>query len=197
MRYSIVIFLFITYLVPAQAVENLVPTARELQVLPEFCKLKFKKGGEDRALGMSIWGQQFSNIHHYCFGLNWMNRYYKRVATAEAKRTLNAAVLEFTYMVDHLYEDGPLAGEILMNRGVAFMAAKRNADGLKDLYKALQYNPGLAKVYRIIARYYEKNGRRDNALEILEEGMKHVPRSNSLRRLYKKYGGKRSEQNKQ
>jgi len=196
MRYAIVIILFLNYMVPVHAVENLVPTARELTALPEFCKLKFRKGGEDRALGISIWGQQFSNVHHYCFGLNWMNRYYKRVATPEAKRTLNSAILEFTYMVDHLYVNEPLAGEIMMNRGVAFMAAKRDADGLKDLYKAIQYNPNLAKAYRTIARYYEKNGRRENAVEILAEGLKHVPKSRSLRRLYKKYGGHLPEQNK-
>lgn len=187
MRLMILVFGLIAGITTAYAVEDLRPTAQEMRMLPQVCHLKLR--GNNREQGMAIYGKQFGNVHHYCFALNWMNRYYRRVATPEAGRTLSAAILEFNYMVEHLDENGPLAGEIMMNRGIALMRADREPEALKDLNKALEYNPKLLKAYRELARYYGKHDMNDRALEILEAGMKQVPDSRSLKRLYKRYGG--------
>ena len=81
-------------------------TAHEVRQLPTYCQVKYREQHGDaaaRSQGMALMGPQYANVHHYCDGLNYLNRYYRHIGGQDAASYLSFAINEFTYMVDHMY----------------------------------------------------------------------------------------------
>jgi tetratricopeptide (TPR) repeat protein len=135
-------------------------------------------------------GEQFKNSHHYCTGLNFLNRYYRSPVSGDGKSMLHFAINEFTYMVDHLVPNSSLAGESFLERGVAFALSKRDAEAAGDFQQAVIHNPRLAKAYLGWADFLADRKRREEALKVVTEGLRHVPDSRPLQRRYESLGGK-------
>jgi len=140
--------------------------------------------------GISMIGPQFQNAHHYCFGLNYLNRYYSAPVGARAKSNLSIAHNELTYMVEHLYPNSSLAGEIFLHRGIVNSLMKNDTEALLDLQQAISRKPTLVKAYLTLADYYSERKLRDKALPVVTEGLRYAPNSKGLRRRYQELGGK-------
>ncbi len=166
------------------------PTDAELRLLPPYCVAKLRN---DPAL-TRIWaprvGQQFTNLHHYCFGLNFVNRYLFHSRPEDKASNLNFALNEFSYMVEHLFPNSPLAPEIYLSRGAALLYVKRDSEAIRDIMKAVELNPQLDKAYDTLAKFYVDHDQRDKALETVTEGLRHSPDSNKLKHRYTQLGGK-------
>lgn len=181
------VFMVVT---PARAVDASYPTDAELKRLPPFCTWKLRGGAAEYQQGTALLGEQFKNSHHYCAGLNFVNRYYRSPASAEGKSMLHFAINEFTYMVDHLVANSSMAGESHLERGVAFALSKRDAEAARDFQQAVIHNPRLAKAYLGWADFLADRKRRAEALKVVTEGLRHVPDSRPLQRRYESLGGK-------
>ena len=174
------------------AVEWSEPNAQEVRLLPYFCMVKYREHhGDPGALheGWNLMGRQFNNVHHYCNGLNFINRYYQSMGL-DAASNLSLAINEFNYMVDHPVPNSPIRAQIYLQRGIAYSIAKRYAEAINDLQRAVILNPKLSQTYITLADNFEKIKARDKALEVVSEGLRQIPESKALKRRYDELGGK-------
>lgn len=167
------------------------PTDSELKMLPPYCTAKLKN---DPALVQRYQpevGPQFANIHHYCFALNFLNRFYNDTNRSEAKSYLAFALNDFNYMTQHLYPGNPsLTAEIYLNQGIAESLQGRDAEAVRDLQKAIELNPRLDRAYATQAKFFADRRQQAEALKIVSQGLRYVPESKRLKRLYLEFGGK-------
>ncbi len=169
------------------------PTDVELTRLPSFCTVKMREQRGDRdalQMGVSMIGSQFQNAHHYCFGLNFLNRYYSASFGPKAKSNLASAKNELDYMVNHLYKDSSLAGESYLYRGIVNSLMKNDTEALADLQQAVSRSPRLTRAHLALADHYSERKQRAKALEAVTEGLRHAPDSKGLKLRYQELGGK-------
>ena len=166
------------------------PTAAEMAALPAYCGARFNEGSEAFKTWRSTMGGDFIHIHHYCAGLNFLNRSYGMSSTRDRQGTLGGAVREFDYVLTHASPEFYLRAEILMNRGVALSQLKRPGEAIANLNQAIEKNPELPRAWMTLADMYDAQKQRAKALETVTEGLRHNPGTRSLQRRYTELGGK-------
>lgn len=167
------------------------PSPAEMATLPSYCAARF----DEKSAAFKSWrdsmGSDFMHVHHYCAGLNFVNRARGMGSSNKDRRgTLEAALRNFDYMLAHTQPDFSLRPEILMNRGIALSMMNRTGEAVGDLLKAIEANPKQARAYMTLADMYDKQKNRSKALEIVTEGLRHNPDTKSLERRYTELGGK-------
>jgi tetratricopeptide (TPR) repeat protein len=176
-------------LVSMAAQAKMAITDAELARLPQFCTAKLKNTSE-----VGLWAQRlgpdFGHTHHYCYGLHELNLYFQSRTARDKKFHLKNAEGNFTYMATHAEETYSLMPEVYLNRGITFSLMKRDAEAVSDMNKALELNPNLVKAYNYLADYYAGINLKAKALQIITEGLRHNPGTNSLQRRYSELGGK-------
>lgn len=168
-------------------------TEPEVKQLPNYCMVKSREMKGDkgaRSEGMALMGPQYSNVHHYCFGLNYLNRYYRNIGSRDAGSYLSFAITELTYMVEHMVPNSSIGAEIFLNRGIAYSLAKNDVKAMSDLQSALSLDPKLARAYIALADQFAKLENRDKALDVVTEGLRYLPDNRALKRRYDELGGK-------
>lgn len=167
------------------------PTESELKMLPPYCTAKLKNDPALIQVYRPAIGPQFANIHHYCFALNFLNRFYSDSNRNEAKSYLAFALNDFNYMTQHLIPGNiPLTAEIYLNQGIAESLQGRDAEAVRDMQKAIEIDPRLDNAYAMQARFFSERHQQAEALKIVTQGLRYVPESKKLKRLYSKFGGK-------
>ena len=166
------------------------PTAAEMAALPAYCGARFNEGSEAFKTWRSTMGGDFIHIHHYCAGLNFLNRSYGMSSTKDRQGTLGGAVREFDYVLTHASPEFYLRAEILMNRGVALSLLKKPGEAIANLNQAIEKNPELPRAWMTLADMYDAQKQRTKALETVTEGLRHNPGTRSLQRRYSELGGK-------
>ena len=166
------------------------PTAAEMAALPAYCGARFNEGSEAFKTWRSTMGGDFIHIHHYCAGLNFLNRSYGMSSTKDRQGTLGGAVREFDYVLTHASPEFYLRAEILMNRGVALSLLKKPGEAIANLNQAIEKNPELPRAWMTLADMYDAQKQRTKALETVTEGLRHNPGTRSLQRRYTELGGK-------
>lgn len=178
---------------PAAAIDlSSVPNAVEMMRLPPYCAAKFKSPQDPNEV--KIWGDRigsnFGDIHHYCEGLNFVNRYWGARTTNERSYYLQQARNNFDYMVKAEKPDFALRSELYSNRGEVFRLMGKLGEAIKDLNQAMSINPKVVKPYLQLADLYEGSKDRVRALEVTTEGLHNIPNSKALQRRYLELGGK-------
>ena len=167
------------------------PSASEMALLPEYCKARFT---DQHSPQYQAWtqrvGPKFLSIHHYCAGLNYINRYQRLVNDEKRGYYLSRAVPEIDYVAKNMPADFVLAGEIYLNRGIAYKLMGNNAAAARDFMKALERDPKQARAYLYLSEIQMKSGSKDKALELVSIGLKRAPGSKALQRKYLQLGGK-------
>lgn len=175
------------------ALEPWTPSDAEMASLPVFCKAKMKSGPNSPEYKM--WaqnlGSDFSHTHHYCAGLNFLNRSYRAISSQDKLFNLQNAVNNFDYMVTHAAPTYSLMPDIYLNRGMTYFSMNQDAKAVNDLNKALEINPKTTRAYIVLADYYIRTKRQKEALQILTEGLRHNPEARGLQQRYDKLGGKK------
>ncbi|WP_296750883.1 tetratricopeptide repeat protein [Thiobacillus sp.] len=166
------------------------PTAAEMAALPAYCGARFNEGSDAFKAWRANMGGDFNHIHHYCAGLNFLNRTYGISSAKDRQSTLGAVVREFDYVLTHASPGFYLRAEILMNRGVALSLQKKPGEAIANLNQAIEKNPELPRAWMTLADLYETQKQRAKALETVTEGLRHNPGTRSLQRRYTELGGK-------
>jgi len=175
---------------PAFALEPWAPTAQEMAALPPFCSARFNEGSAEYKSWNTLLGPDFGHTHHYCAGINFLNRYY-RDRTEQAKRfNLNNARSNLQYMIDHADPAYSLMPDVYLNLGVVYSLSGQPAQAITHFIKAIELNPRLPRAYNALADYYAKTNQAAKALETVTEGLRYNPGTRSLQRRYTELGGK-------
>ncbi len=167
------------------------PSASELAVLPPFCKAKLSADPSDDAPYVASIGPDWLHIHHYCFGLNFANRYFQdfgnRVAQAD---DLKEAINNYDYVLEHATPGFWMRAEIGTQKARILAAARGNAQAIAALQIALQANADYAPAYAVLSDVYRDTGQKAKALASVEQGLQRAPLDKPLQRRYKNLSGK-------
>lgn len=165
-------------------------TDREIKSMPPYCAARLNKESPQQYKHWeNVLGPDFLHTHHYCEALGYINRYYVANTAPDKAGMLQGAIGHLRYMVNHASPTYSLMPEIYLNRGQVFSLMKKDAEAIADMRKAFELNPKLARAYSMLADQYTQLNQRDNALKVVTEGLRHIPDSKTLQRLYVKLGG--------
>lgn len=195
-RSGIFSLVFLAMLLPAPlAMAGWAPTQVEMATLPAYCAVKFDeaKHAESAEMWRSTMGRgNFVHIHHYCAGLNFVNRARGMTSANKSRQgTLEGALRNFDYVLAHTQPDFYLRPEIMMSRGITLSMMNRTGEAIGDLMKAIEADPKQPRAYMTLTDVYSnKLKNRAKALETVTEGLRHNPDTRSLQRRYTELGGK-------
>lgn len=167
--------------------------AAEMQRMPAYCQVKWNSppsSPEWKSWRNQI-GSNFIDVHHFCAGLNFMNRYWGSRNTRDRGFYLQSALNNFDYMVKAEKPDFALRAELYSQRGEVLRLMGRPGEATADFNKALSVNPRMVKPYLQLADLNVAVKSRDRALEAITQGLRHVPDSTALQRRYLELGGKK------
>ena len=179
---------------PAVALDMSVrPNAREMSSMPPFCAVRLN--GAPGSPEWDAWrdrvGENFQDIHHYCFALTAVNRYWSARSPQDRGFFLQRAMNNFNYVVSAIKPDFTLGAELYSDRGALFKLMGKPGEAIKDFNKAVSINPRLAKPYLQLADLHVELKAPARALEIVTEGLRHLPDATALQRRYLELGGKK------
>jgi tetratricopeptide (TPR) repeat protein len=178
----------------AAAVETgLKPSDAEMLQLPDYCQAKYKlpQGSPEWKAWQSRIGQNFIDLHHYCAGLNFVNRFWGARSKQDKTFYLQRAMTNFDYMVKAEKPDFSLRVDLYSNRGEVFKLMGRPGEAIKDFNRALAIDPRIVRPYLQLADLHVAGKAPGRALETVSEGLRNVPDSSALQRRYLELGGKK------
>lgn len=172
--------------VPANAAYEI--SDEEYRLLPAYCHHQNHVSARHRPVRSLKWeaylGNDFLHVHHWCIVYVWMMRAYKvGPLSREGKHLLVEADHDATYFITRMRPDSPLAAEAYSKRGEVYLLQRNYAAAEVDFMRARQINPAKPEPYFWWARFLFDNGKRDEALATLDEGLKHAPNAKSLKSL--------------
>jgi tetratricopeptide (TPR) repeat protein len=175
----------------AMAAGPSMPTDAELASLPPFCKVKMRGVGSPEYIILEkTMGKDWGHTHHYCMGINSLNRYYRARSENDKRSSLNGAQNNLKYMVTHAAPSYSLMPDVYLNLGVVYSLVNQPAQAIAHFSKAIELNPRQTRAYNAMADYYAKIKQTTRALETVTEGLRHNPDTRSLQRRYTELGGK-------
>lgn len=164
---------------------------QEIRALPPYCAGRYARN--DNMPEYKRWeaqyGPDFLHTHHLCDGIGMLNRYPKGRTDQEKRTLLNDAMGNLDYMVRNAKPDFGLMPDVYLYRSMAYSYAKHDAKAIMDILKAIELDPKLSRGYTMAADHYVKLNKKDEALKTVTEGLRHLPESKSLQRLYGELGG--------
>ena len=114
-RSSVALVLVLFFALPVQAQQRLPfkPSAAEVSVLPEYCQARLSGNADlQRSWAQTMGKENFMHLHHFCYGLNYMNRVKLIVGPNKHKRHyLQTALAQFNYVIRNWPEEFPLTAE--------------------------------------------------------------------------------------
>jgi tetratricopeptide (TPR) repeat protein len=132
------------------------------------------------------------NFYHYCGSLIQLYRAessYGRRRQGEAKEALGG--IEYTLRWLLKYEPNhPLIPDLRLSMARALFLSDDYGRALTESQKILESNPNHIQAYSTLIDVYVKIKKKDQALKVAEDGLRHVPDSKRLQRNYLELGGK-------
>lgn len=170
------------------------PNPAEMTSLPVYCQVRLNGLGKPE---FKVWegkiGKNFEDIHHYCFGLNWMSRSLRTGSAQDRGYYLTQAIGNFDYVVRAEKPDfnPEIRAEVYLGRGEAYKLMGRPGEALSDFTKALTINPKMLRAYLLLADLQVSGKEKADALETITRGLRQNPDSKTLQRKYLELGGKK------
>ena len=178
-------------LISAPLLAGFEPDANELKSLPQYCTPRIVQSDPAGwAAGQAQFGEGWNHMHHYCYALNFVNRFYRARDAESKKDSLSQAISNLGYMLSHTSDSYFMRGQFMLDQGRAMILQGKKPQGLNVIQNALTLDPELEPGYRYIADYYKDMGKNGEALKWVSTGLKYAPQSRALQRRYKELGGK-------
>lgn len=140
--------------------------------VPDSIKIEYKKWA--KVIGEDI----FRGTHHYCTGLNWINRYklsltdtYKNIEN-DRNIALNSALGEFRYMRGALKPKHRLYYEMLLNEAYIYSEQGNHLKAANNYIEILKLKPKYAGAYVKYAMFLTSIGQKEKAIKVLQAGFK-------------------------
>lgn len=151
-------------------------TPGELSLLPPYCDTR-----RGREQWRGLLGDEVKHIHHYCRGLRDAN-FAKLAVVTQAQRDFlwTRATTEYAYMIRNSRPDNPVLPEMHFHRGEAFLNLRKYDAADADFTEARKLKPDYIPAYTLWVDKLFEMKLYSRAKVILEEGIKHSPRSPEL-----------------
>ena len=198
-RYFSVIF-FALLIIPTSAFAYDLSQS-EFEMLPPHCQAKY---AEMYQLGKvpnisinpnkyhpKLWqrraGSAWVHMHHYCPALKDLNN--AKINAGKRGTLLPLAIGNLEYQISHTKwtpSNYWLLAEAHMKLAEADELGNRFGEAIKQYNEAIKVYPKNYRIYLGLSRLLAKSGNRDEALKVVREGLKQVPKSKTLKRQEKR-----------
>lgn len=167
-------------------------TASDMIGLPPYCAGRFARDTNPAEYKRweARYGPDFLHTHHLCDGIIALNKIPRAKNSAEKRTLVNEALGNLDYMIRHANPDFALMPEVYLYRGQVYGLLGRTGEAIADLRKVIALDPKRVNAYLQAAHYLERIGKKDEALKLVSEGLRHLPDAASLRERYLGLGGK-------
>lgn len=160
-------------------------SAAEVSRLPEYCpntqSFPSQVGVPDAPSStqkrwLSLMGSTFWHMHHYCWALISANR-SEEIGLAPNQRVslLNSAISDVNYVLERAPADFPLLPELLYRVGQYHLKAGRQVESMSHFNKSRTVKPDYWPPYIELAKISAALGKQQDAVAVLEEGLKLMP----------------------
>lgn len=162
------------------------PTSLEMKQLPEYLQVRMKYLWErGKALKDPVYvkwqarfGDDYQYLHHYGYGLNYMNRVARgNVSTYARKFYLKRAVDELDFVTRHSSKKLPILCQVHAKKGEALMMLDKVAEAVPEFMKAIKLKPDYFYAYLKLSQCYTACGDLEKAEEVLKIGARKASRS--------------------
>lgn len=168
----------------ALAVEGFAPTDAEIAVLPPYCAKRLRGTMTPQE------GAYYPHVHHYCFGLNFANRAQRARDKTARKFNLESARGEFNYVIQRLETTHWMYPQVQSDMGNILSKLNDSSGALNAFNMALSANPAYERAYMGLIQILQRSGSRSSVLDVASAGLRHLPNSHYLKKVYLDFGGK-------
>ena len=170
----------------------------ELALLPDYCRDAMGIVYGDQSFNtspraahwVSLMGQGFWSIHHYCYALAHVRGAEEAGVTPQERKFIyGRAIQDYLYTLNNSAPDMVLVPEILVRLGEAYLKVGDTANAYSAFEKARRVKPDYWPAYSRWVSVLIKSNLRSEALALARQGLAHAPASEVLRRQYTSLGG--------
>ena len=186
-------------LTPALAQKPPNVTPGEMALLPNYCPdtqgFDYGDAYWNTSPRAAYWvslmgGKSFWALHHHCWALVKIRRAEAIGVPPEIRKgTLQNALSDFDYVLQHSTPDFVLRPEVLLRRAEVLLRLGDVGAVMLSYEAAVQFKPDYWPAYVGWAEYLLKQNRRKDALAFLERGLVQSPNEPKLSAAYRKAGG--------
>jgi len=186
MRKGSGLFLLVAVLLSTTEVEARASSSADFAALPKYCYARMRGSEAEKQVWKSRFGHgSYIHLHHYCHGLDNLNKANRSADRKVRELMLTKAIKQFNYIGKHAPQSFVLMPENYYNRGKAMKRLKDISGALESFYKSIQLNKRYTRSYAAISDIYADSGNKADALKIIQQGLKVVPKSKALNRRLK------------
>jgi tetratricopeptide (TPR) repeat protein len=173
-------------------------TDAEMALIPPYCPdtNTFGYGGSEYNASpnapkwVAMMGKTFWAVHHYCWALIHLTRIERPSTSAMVRRNTRMEALgDLKFVIEHGERNSVVMPEIMTKVGEVQLALG-NVREANDAYaEARSLRRDYWPAYYQWADYLRRNGQKNEARKLTEEGLSYAPASKSLQLLLTTLGG--------
>lgn len=161
------------------------PTMEELRYLPEFCTVRIMHRMDRKYADVRKWqkimGNDWLYMHHYCGAQAQILRGFREPTEYKRKWQWGRSLANFDFVLRNASKGFYLRPDIHLRRGQVFLLLNSQAEAIKEFSTALKIKSDYVPAYLALANVYVDLNSRNDAIQILEIGLKHNPDSIDLK----------------
>jgi len=174
----------LVFLFPHKASYAYYPSDSDLKFLPKYCvaRLRSKNVGKAESnkykniLGRETW----KSFHHYCQGVNYVKRGQRGTNQDIRYKDFTEGVNNLKYHLEIYGRNFPLRAQTLYLIGVASKEIENLGEAIQSLREAVKIKPKYPAAYRALSDIYVDIEDHQEALSVIDTGLKYSPKSRSL-----------------
>lgn len=195
-RYSAYFSLICLLLVHRVSFADFPQTQLHFTMLPPYCLAQMRPQwappGDPQKWSKKL-GSGYAHLHHYCAALHSLRLAQEITGVSKKQKEtrlskLREVMTNIQYMEDKAEPSFVLFSHIYTTKAEALFELGQPKDAVDSLNMAIERNKKFPKPYRLLADYYVKQGKQNEARDILQEGLKHSPDSKILMKKLQKLG---------
>jgi tetratricopeptide (TPR) repeat protein len=173
-------------------------TNEELKLAPPYCPdtNTFGYGGAqynqspNAPKWVAIMGPTFWAMHHYCWAIINLSRIQRPGTSEMVKRSVRLEALgDLNFVLEHGEQTSVVMPEIFTKIGEVQLALGNLREANDAYAQARSLRPDYWPAYYQWADYLQRTGRKNEARQLVEEGLSHAPGNKSLELLLTAIGG--------
>lgn len=166
----------------------------EFKAWPDYCKTRYVRvpGGDNSPYvrlvspemvrkAKAMLGDSWYHVHHACYSMMLIVR-AERVRGRDAMQwneNLNMAQNEANYAVQRIPPTNPVHWKMLTIQARVLYERGNKAQGIDALKQIVRQKPDLGDGYAVLGNYLYKDGKLDEARDVLQTGIEKVPKPSS------------------
>ncbi len=162
-------------------------TDAEFARLPAYCRARWAdNNSQQRRYWGKRMGKSFGGMHHYCAGLNLLNKTLGTTDKNARNELLRGAIKEIEMIREYATKDFYLRPEMGNKVGNSYLRLGSFPEAINEFSKGIRLYPKYTLNYVGLSKIYKKQDHITEAKKILELGLKHIPSSKLLKKRLKR-----------